>query len=356
MDVHEACLVLELRPDAATPDAVRKAYKRLALRHHPDKNLGREEEARETFQRISAAYAALQHPVGDGGASGHRRGSAETPDGGDGGSCRSDGYRSHEEWSWEEARDLFRDTFGMEFDEAAMAGAAAAAVVASEFVRVGAAIASVLVSAASLRASEWPASEWVTSNDLAVRRASRRVASDERAVRSALERVAQAEKSLRRAAERHENAVRANDRYVPGPAQRVEYRCGGTVGSVLSAGICVALTSDPIFFMACFFLIFGGLHLISFQGETPASLRARVALAGAVAEAGMFFEAQRLDLAVAQQALAQAHKELSWARRDLAEAQSPANQCLNIVSALFGIKNPQQIQTTEHVISSIFYP
>jgi len=223
MDVHEACLVLELRPDAATPDAVRKAYKRLALRHHPDKNLGREEEARETFQRISAAYAALQHPVGDGGASGHRRGSAETPDGGDGGSFRSDGYRSHEEWSWEEARDLFRDTFGMEFDEAAMAGAAAAAVVASEFVLVGAAVASVLVSAASLRASEWPASEWVTSNDLAVRHASRRVASDERAVRSALERVAQAEKSLRRAAERHENAVRANDRYVPGPAQRVEY-------------------------------------------------------------------------------------------------------------------------------------
>jgi DnaJ homolog subfamily A member 5 len=41
---------------------IKKQYKKLALKYHPDKNVGNEEEATATFRLISAAYAVLSDP------------------------------------------------------------------------------------------------------------------------------------------------------------------------------------------------------------------------------------------------------------------------------------------------------
>ena len=54
--------VLELPSRAATAEEIKKQYKRLALRHHPDKNVGQEEQATEMFKKVSASYAVLSDP------------------------------------------------------------------------------------------------------------------------------------------------------------------------------------------------------------------------------------------------------------------------------------------------------
>ena len=55
--------VLEI-PRSATDDEVRKAYRRMSMKHHPDKvaHLGAEfqKAATEKFQRVNAAYAAIK--------------------------------------------------------------------------------------------------------------------------------------------------------------------------------------------------------------------------------------------------------------------------------------------------------
>ena len=57
--------VLNLKSDA-TPDAVKKAYRRLALVYHPDKHSTASEEAKaeasNKFQQIGFAYAVLSDP------------------------------------------------------------------------------------------------------------------------------------------------------------------------------------------------------------------------------------------------------------------------------------------------------
>ncbi len=59
--------VLEVAPDA-TDDEVRKAYRRMSMKHHPDKvaHLGPEfqKAATDKFQRVNAAYAAIKKARG----------------------------------------------------------------------------------------------------------------------------------------------------------------------------------------------------------------------------------------------------------------------------------------------------
>lgn len=47
---------------AASAEEVKKQYKKLALKWHPDRNHGQEELATQNFKEISAAYAVLSDP------------------------------------------------------------------------------------------------------------------------------------------------------------------------------------------------------------------------------------------------------------------------------------------------------
>ena len=46
----------------ATPEQIRKAYKKLALKWHPDKNPDNKKEAEEKFKEINEAYTVLSDP------------------------------------------------------------------------------------------------------------------------------------------------------------------------------------------------------------------------------------------------------------------------------------------------------
>ncbi len=45
----------------ATPDAIKKAYRKMAMQYHPDRNQGNK-EAEEKFKQVSEAYAVLSDP------------------------------------------------------------------------------------------------------------------------------------------------------------------------------------------------------------------------------------------------------------------------------------------------------
>lgn len=53
--------LLDISEDA-TPEQIEKAYKRMASKHHPDKNPGQEESAAQAFREMKEAYECLSDP------------------------------------------------------------------------------------------------------------------------------------------------------------------------------------------------------------------------------------------------------------------------------------------------------
>lgn len=61
MPIKDYYTILELSP-SATPDEIKKAYRRLALLYHPDKN-NNDKYASAQFEEIKEAYEILTHPA-----------------------------------------------------------------------------------------------------------------------------------------------------------------------------------------------------------------------------------------------------------------------------------------------------
>ncbi|MCK4722591.1 MAG: J domain-containing protein, partial [Dehalococcoidia bacterium] len=49
-------------PRSATDEEIKKAYRKLAMQYHPDRNPGKEEWANKKFKEINEAYGALGDP------------------------------------------------------------------------------------------------------------------------------------------------------------------------------------------------------------------------------------------------------------------------------------------------------
>jgi len=49
-------------PKSADENAIKKAYRKLSLKYHPDKNPNNKEAAEEVFKKVSYAYGILSDP------------------------------------------------------------------------------------------------------------------------------------------------------------------------------------------------------------------------------------------------------------------------------------------------------
>jgi len=99
-------------PRNADATALKKAYRKLAMKWHPDKNPGNQAQAQAKFQEISEAYDALKDPkkrqvYDQFGEDGLQFGGAPPPSGGGGFS----GGQGHG-MSQEQAEELFSNIFG----------------------------------------------------------------------------------------------------------------------------------------------------------------------------------------------------------------------------------------------------
>jgi len=102
----------------ADSDVIKKSYKKLALKWHPDKNPNNLEEATEKFKAVSEAYAVLSDPnkrreydltgsVSSAGGSGRRAGAQAN-----GGWGRGGGHTFHSDFTFQSANDIFNTFFG----------------------------------------------------------------------------------------------------------------------------------------------------------------------------------------------------------------------------------------------------
>ena len=91
----------------ASADEIKRAYRKAALRHHPDKNQG-DEAANKKFQEISDAYGLLKDPKrraafdATGSDSGAGPGESSQWGGGGGGGGNPDGYDPNAPPQWAE--------------------------------------------------------------------------------------------------------------------------------------------------------------------------------------------------------------------------------------------------------------
>lgn len=92
----------------ATPDEIKKAYRKLAMKFHPDKNQG-DKTAEDKFKEVSEAYEALSDPKTR--AAYDQFGHASSPFAGAGASAAAGAYRQNP-YTTESAYDLFNDLFG----------------------------------------------------------------------------------------------------------------------------------------------------------------------------------------------------------------------------------------------------
>lgn len=86
---------------SASADDIKKAYRKMAMKYHPDRNQGNK-EAEEMFKKVSRAYEVLSDPQKR--ATYDQYGAAAFENGGMGGAGGMGGFRN--------AEDIFREFFG----------------------------------------------------------------------------------------------------------------------------------------------------------------------------------------------------------------------------------------------------
>jgi len=101
----------------ATPDEIKKAYKKAALKWHPDKNPDTKAEAEKKFQRISEAYDVLsdekKRNIYDRfGKSGLTGGGGSGGRGGRGPGAHRDHFQQHFQFHFRDPQEIFREFFG----------------------------------------------------------------------------------------------------------------------------------------------------------------------------------------------------------------------------------------------------
>lgn len=86
-------------PENAGDEDIRKAFRKLAFKHHPDKNLGHEKAAEEKFKDINEAYGVLSDPVKRGQYDQVRQGGMASPE-----------FNPTQGFNYSQ-QDIFRDAF-----------------------------------------------------------------------------------------------------------------------------------------------------------------------------------------------------------------------------------------------------
>lgn len=95
-------------PKTATDQDIKKAYRKLALKWHPDKNPNNKEEAEENFKQISEAYDVLSDPEK---RNVYDRYGKEGLTGGVGGGSGGPAFGGFHDFHFRDPEEIFRDFF-----------------------------------------------------------------------------------------------------------------------------------------------------------------------------------------------------------------------------------------------------